>query len=87
MNEHEQAGKSRRGRIAAVLSAAALAVALPVGVAVASGGSEGSGSTGGAATTQVQDEASPRGDSPRDKGDCPENDGSGRSGSDTSVEL
>jgi hypothetical protein len=75
MTEH---GNRRRGIVAAVLSAAAMAVALPV-----------SGALAGADTapTQAQEQPGPRDDSPRDHGDCPDKDGRGGSGSDTSVEF
>ena len=80
MKEH---GNRRRGIVAAVLSAAAVAVALPVSGALA--GAE-------TAPTQAQEQPAPRDDSPRDDsprnhGDCPDKDGRGGSSSDTSVEL
>jgi hypothetical protein len=74
MKEH---GNRRRGIVAVVLSAAAVAVALPVSGALA--GAE-------TAPTQAQEPA-PRDDSQRNHGDCPDNDGRGASGSDASVEL
>ena len=80
MKEH---GNRRRGIIAAVLSAAAVAVALPVSGALAGGDS----TTGGTAPTQAQDQTAPRDDSPRKHGDCPDKDGQGGSSADTSVEL
>jgi hypothetical protein len=78
MSEHEHSGLRRRGLVAAVLSAAAVAVAVPISGALASGGS---------ATTPTQDQSAPRDDSPRKHGDCPHKDGRGGSGSDASVEL
>ncbi len=80
MNEH---GNRRRGIVAVVLSAAAVAVALPVSGALAGADS----ATGGTVQTQAQDQTTPREDSPRDHRDCPEKDGRGGSSSDTSVEL
>jgi hypothetical protein len=80
MKEHRN---RRRGIVAVVLSAAAVAVALPVSGALA-----GDDSTRGApAATQAQDQTAPRDNSPRDRGDCPDKDGRGGSGSDASVEL
>ncbi len=76
MKEH---GNRRRGIVAAVLSAAAVAVALPVSGALA-----GAETT---APTQAQEQPAPRDDSPRKHGDCPDKDGRGGSSSDTSVEL
>jgi hypothetical protein len=91
MKEH---GNRRRGIVAAVLSAAAVAVALPVSGALAGGESASGGSaSGGATPTQTQDQTAPREDSPRNHGDCPDKDGQGGSdsdapsNSDTSVEL
>jgi len=78
MKEHRHSGMRRRGLVAAVLSAAAVAVALPISGALASGE---------AAPTQAQDQTTPRDGSPRDHGDCPEKDGRNGSGSDASVEL
>jgi hypothetical protein len=86
MKEH---GNRRRGMAAVVLSAAAVAVALPVSGALAGDDSM----SGGPAPTQVQDQTAPRDDSPRNHGDCPDKDGRGGSdsdpapGSDASVEL
>jgi hypothetical protein len=77
-------GNRRSGIAAAVLSAAAVAVALPVSGALAGGES---------APTQAQDQTAPRDDSPRNHRDCPDKDGQGGSdsdapsNSDTSVEL
>jgi hypothetical protein len=74
-----------------VLSAAAVAVALPVAGALASGdsgGGNGGSSTAGSLPVQTQDQPAPRDDSgPRDREDCPEKDGRGGSGADTSVQL
>jgi hypothetical protein len=78
MKEHRHSGMRRRGLVAAVLSAAAVAVALPISGALASGE---------AAPTQAQDQTTPRADSQRDRGDCPDKDGRSGSGSDASVEL
>jgi hypothetical protein len=80
MKEHRN---RRRGMVAVVLSAAAVAVALPVSGALAGDDSTG----GGSAATQAQDQTAPRDNSPRDRGDCPDKDGRGGQGSDTSVEL
>jgi hypothetical protein len=83
MKEHRHSGR-RRGLVAAVLSAAAVAVALPISGALASGEAD---------PTQAQDQSAPRDDSPRNHGDCPDKDGrggsesGGSSESDTSVEL
>jgi hypothetical protein len=77
MNEHEH-GLRRRGLVAAVLSAAAVAVAVPISGALASGEP---------AATRTQDQSAPRDDSPRNHGDCPDKDGRSGSGSDASVEL
>jgi hypothetical protein len=53
-----------------------------------SGALAGDDSTRGApAATQAQDQTVPRDNSPRDRGDCPDKDGRGGSGSDASVEL
>ena len=82
MNEHRNSATRRRALVAGVLSAAALAVALPVSGALASGDAEPAQTQ-----TQTQDQAPPRDDSPRDRGDCPDKDGRGGSGSDASVEL
>jgi hypothetical protein len=78
MGEHQHSGLRRRGLVAAVLSAAAVAVAVPISGALASGES---------ATTPTQDQSAPRDDSPRKHGDCPHKDWRGGSGSDASVEL
>ena len=86
MKEH---GNRRRGIVAVVLSAAAVAVALPVSGALAGGDA----ASGGSVPTQAQDQTAPRDDSPRNHGDCPDKDGRGGSGSDSgspsdaSVEL
>ena len=80
MKEH---GNRRRGIVAAVLSAAAVAVALPVSGALA--GAETAPTT--TAPTQAQEEPAPRDYSQRNHGDCPDKDGRGASGSDASVEL
>ena len=92
MNDHRQSRMRRRGLVAGVLSAAAVAVALPVSGALAGGDSAG-GDPASGSTAPVQTQTTPRDDSPRDRGDCPEKDGRGGSGSDapsgsdTSVEL
>ena len=78
MNEHRNSGPRRRGLVAVVLSAAAVAVALPISGALASSDSE---------RAQTQDQSAPRDDSPRNHGDCPDKDGRSGSGSDASVEL
>ena len=78
MNEHRNSSPRRRGLVAAVLGAAAVAVALPISGAVAGSSSE---------STQTQDRSAPRDDSPRKHGDCPDKDGRSGSGSDASVEL
>ena len=78
MNEHQHSGLRRRGLVAAVLSAAAAAVAVPISGALASGEP---------AATRTQDQSAPRDDSPRNHGDCPDKDGRSGSGSDASVEL
>jgi len=84
MNEHRKSASRRRGVVAAVLSAAAVAVSLPISGALASGDSEPAQTQG----VQTQGETAPRDDSPRNHdGDCPEKDGRGGSGSDASVEL
>ena len=81
MNEHRS---RRRGLVAAVLSAAAVAVTLPVSAALAGGDSQSVQTQ----PVQTQGETTPRDDSPRDHdGDCPDKDGRGSSGSDASVEL
>ena len=82
MNEHRNSATRRRGLIAGVLSAAALAVALPVSGALASGEAEPAQTP-----TQTQDQTTPRDESPRDRGDCPDKDRRGGSESDASVEL
>jgi hypothetical protein len=82
MNEHRKG--RRRGLVAAVLSAAAVAVALPISGALASGDSE----RVQAQPVQTQGETAPREDSPRNHdGDCPEKNGRDGSASDASVEL
>ena len=83
MKEHENSGMRRRGVVAAVLSAAAVAVALPISGALASGEAEPVQTQG----VQTQDQTTPRDDSPRHRGDCPEKDGGGGSASGASVEL
>jgi hypothetical protein len=84
MNEHRPSGTRRRGLVAALLSAAAVAVALPISGALASGEPAPTQTQGQAA--QTQDQAAPRDDSPR-HGDCPDKDGGADSASDASVEL
>jgi hypothetical protein len=80
----------RRGLLAAVLSAGAVALALPVAGAFAggdSGSTAGGSSASGSLPVQTQNQPSPRDDSsPRD-GDCPEKDGARGSASDASVQL
>jgi hypothetical protein len=78
MNEHRPSGTRRRGLIAAVLSAAAVAVALPISGALANGEPT---------PTQTQNQTAPPDDSPRNHGDCPDKGGRGGSGADASVEL
>jgi hypothetical protein len=78
MEEHRHSRMRRRGLVAAVLSAAAVAVALPISGALASGETD---------RAQTQDQSAPRDDSPRNHGDCPDKDGRGGPGSDASVEL
>lgn len=85
MKEHRHSGMRRRGVVAAVLSAAAVAVALPISGALASGDDAPAQTQSQA--TQTQDQPAPRDDSPRRDGDCPEKDGRSGSGSDASVEL
>jgi hypothetical protein len=91
MEEHERSKARRRGLVAAVLSAAAVAVALPVAGAIASGdASTAGGDTAGASSVpvQTQEQPAPRDDTaPRGDGDCPEKDGGGGSSSDSSVQL
>jgi hypothetical protein len=92
MEERRQLGRRRRGMLAGVLAAAAIAVALPVSGAFA-GGASGSQSGGGdvqsggsdAQSAPVQDQ---RDQGPRDR-DCPEKrDGQGgASGSEEAIEL
>ena len=82
MNEHRNG--RRRGLVAAVLSATAVAVALPISGALASGDSEPLQTQ----PVQTQGETTPRDDSQRNHdGDCPEKDGRGGSASEASVEL
>jgi hypothetical protein len=77
MEEHRNGKARRRGLVAAVLSAAAVAVALPVAGALASDGS-GDSAEAGSVPVQTQDRPAPRDDSsPRHDGDCPEKDGQG----------
>lgn len=86
MNEQRPSRRRRRGLVAAMLSAAAVAVALPISGALASGEDAPTQAQGQA--TQTQNQTAPRDGSPRNHdGDCPEKDGRGGSGSDTSVEL
>jgi hypothetical protein len=92
MEEQEkQTSGRRRGLVAAVLSAAAIAVALPVAGAFATGDSgtaAGDSAGTGNVPVQAQERPAPRDDSnPRD-GNCPEKDGgSGGSSSGASVQL
>ena len=79
-------GNRRRGIVAVVLSAAAVAVALPVSGALA-GGETAQPTAPTTAPTQAQEQPAPRDDSQRNHGDCPDKDGRGASGSDASVEL
>jgi hypothetical protein len=84
VQENENSGKRRRGLVAVVLSVAAVAVALPISGALASGDPAPTQ----AAPTQTQDQTTPRDESPRDRGDCPDKDGrGGGTASDASVEL
>jgi hypothetical protein len=80
----------RRGLLAALLSAGAVALALPVAGAFAgedSGTTAAGSSAAGSLPVQTQDQPSPRDDSsPRD-GDCPEKDGAPGSASEASVQL
>jgi hypothetical protein len=91
VEEHRHNKTRRRGLLAALLSAAAVAVALPVTGALAngdSGATAGGSSAAGSLPVQTQDRPAPRDDSsPRDDGDCPEKDGAGGSVSDASVQL
>jgi hypothetical protein len=75
MEEQRQVNRRRRGLVAAMLGAGALAVGLPVSGALAGDGSSGSPASGsGAGSVPVQNEQGP---APRD-GDCPfERDGQG----------
>jgi hypothetical protein len=86
VEEHRHSKARRRGLLAAVLSAAAVAVALPVAGAFANGdsGATAGGSSGaGSLPVQTQDQPAPRDESPpRDDGDCPEKDGARGSASD-----
>lgn len=86
MNEHQPSGtRRRRGVVAAILSAAAVAVALPVSGALAGGDpASGESASRAAVPTQARDQTAPRDDAPRERGDCPEKDGRGDSGSDSS---
>ena len=87
MKEHRHSKARRRGLLAAVLSAAAVALALPVTGAFADGDSGGS-SAAGNVPVQAQGEPAPRdGSPPRDDRDCPEKDGAGGSASDAAVQL
>jgi hypothetical protein len=81
MEEGRQIRRRRRGLVAAVLSVAAVAVALPVSGAFAGGGS---GAATDVSTQPVQAQQQER----PDRGDCPEKDGNDRgSASGASVEL
>jgi hypothetical protein len=86
MEEQRHWRSRRRGVVAAVVAALAVAVALPASGALAGGGSPDSQASGGAVeSAPVQD----RGDqAPRDR-DCPEKGGEegGASGADESIEL
>jgi hypothetical protein len=86
MEEQRQLGRRRRGVLAGVLAAAAIAVALPVSGALAGSGSPDSqASGGGIESAPVQDQ---RDQGPRDE-DCPEERGGqgGDSGSEEAIEL
>jgi hypothetical protein len=86
MSEHRPSGIKRRGLVAAVLSPAAVAVALPISGALASG--EEARAQAQDQATQTQDRSAPRDQPPRNHdGDCPDKDGRGGSDSDASVEL
>lgn len=86
MEEQRKPRSRRRGLVAGVLAALAVAVALPVSGAFADGDSSGSPATGGGVeSAPVQDQ---RDQGPRDR-DCPEKrDGpGGASGSEEAIEL
>ena len=86
MKDGRDSGVRRRGLVAALLSAATVAVALPISGALASGEHAPAQTQGQA--TQTQDQPAPRDRSPRDHdGDCPEKDGRGGAASGASVEL
>ena len=86
MSEQRPSRRRRRGFVAAMLSAAAVAVALPISGALASGDDAPTQAQNQA--TQTQSETAPRDGSPRNHdGDCPDKDRRGGSGADTSVEL
>jgi hypothetical protein len=84
-SEHESSGGRRRGRgIVTALLVAGVLAAVPVGVALAGGGSDGSaagdGSPSGAGTVPAQSTTPGDGQRDRgqgDRGDCPEKDGQG----------
>jgi hypothetical protein len=81
MEEGRQIRRRRRGLVAAVVSAAAVAVALPVSGAFADGGS-GTSTDGSTQPVQAQQQDRP------DRDDCPEKNGNdGGSASGESVEL
>jgi nitrous oxide reductase len=86
MSEQRPSRMRRRGFVAAIVSAAAVAVALPISGALASG--EDAPAPARDQAIQTQSETAPRDGSPRNHdGDCPDKDGRGGSASDTSVEL
>jgi hypothetical protein len=85
MEEKRQLGRRRRGMLAGVLAAAAIAVALPVSGAFADGSSGSQSSGGDVQFAPTQDQ---RDQGPRDR-DCPEKrDGQGgEQGSQEAIEL
>jgi hypothetical protein len=87
MEEQRQIRPRRRGLVAAILGAAALAIALPAGGALAGGGSsESSSSDGAAGAVPVQNEQ----DREKRDGDCPferDRQGDDSPGSESSIEL
>jgi hypothetical protein len=82
MDQHRPKTARRRGVLAGVLSAAALAIALPASGAFADSGSSepAAGSSGTQSAVQSQEQPTPR------DGDCPERGGS-EAPSGESVEL
>jgi hypothetical protein len=88
MEEKRQLGRRRRGMLAGVLAAAAIAVALPVSGAFADGSSGSSGSQSSGGDVQFAPAQDQRDQGPRDR-DCPEKrDGQGgEQGSQEAIEL